>query len=207
MASIKTCVCRILKYNCRFRNLRVRSYGSLFHRPRLWNLEKIPTVISKYHFIWHSTFRQIPAEISVAQKFENNELHLSWLWRPIEMLRQTSPKVRYRELDVFKILESFEELFRICFGFFWNFFWIFIGKFVGNFLEFFWRNFFWRNFLGGIFLEEFFGRNFLGRFFERFVFGEEFFGRNSLFTLELICLSRFWFLSRFLSQSKEGRKE
>ena len=90
-------------------------------------------------------------------------------------------------------------------------------------MEFFGRNIFLRIFFDGIFLVEFFGRKFLGGFFwEDFLrgffgrifwggflggfFWEEFFGRNSLFTLELTCLSRFWFLSRFCL-NKEGRKD
>ena len=64
------------------------------------------------------------------------------------------------------------------------------------------KEFFARNFLRGIFLEEFFERNILGGFFWRNFWGEEFFGRNHLFKViwiwkGLICLSRFWFLSRF----------
>ena len=69
-------------------------------------------------------------------------------------------------------------------------------KLLGIFLEIFLEDFF-----GGMFLEECFGRNFFGGFFR-----EDFFGRNSLFALELICLSRFWFLSRFCLKAEEGRK-
>ena len=67
------------------------------------------------------------------------------------------------------------------------------------------------DFFGGL---DSFGRNFFGE-----IFLVDFFGRNSLFTLlksyklfeygkELICLSRFWFLSRFClngEERKEGR--
>jgi hypothetical protein len=60
--------------------------------------------------------------------------------------------VRCRELDIFKNL-----------GFFWEIF--------GNFEEIFGRKIlggiFGRNILGGIFWEEFFGRNFLGGIFGR----------------------------------------
>ena len=65
--------------------------------------------------------------------------------------------------------------------------------------------------MGGIFGGEIFGRNFWeeflgGNFWEEF--WEEFLGgvlwRNSLFTLELTCLSRIWFLSRFCLNG-EGR--
>ena len=73
--------------------------------------------------------------------------------------------------------------------------------------EFFWRNFFGGIFLEDFFWEDFFGRIFLGGLFRRNFFGriiwEEFFGRNSLFTLELTCLSRFGFLSRFCLNGEE----
>jgi hypothetical protein len=49
-----------------------------------------------------------------------------------------------RELDIFKIL-----------GFFWEIF----GNFLGGI---FWKEFFGRKFLGGILCEEFFWGNFLG---------------------------------------------
>ena len=63
--------------------------------------------------------------------------------------------------------------------------------FLRIFLEFF------GNFLGGFFLEDFFGR---------IVFGEIL--CFILMQKKLICLSRFWFLSRFcLKARKEGRKE
>ena len=94
------------------------------------------------------------------------------------------------------------------------------NHFSWNFLEFFWNNlgilleFFWRIFLedffDGIFLVEFFGRHFLGGFFWENFFGRIFLGGIFLGGLlrgvqqkviwiwkELICLSRFWFLSRF----------
>jgi hypothetical protein len=71
----------------------------------------------------------------------------------------------------------------------------FFFKFSGNFSEEFLEEIFWRNFFGGIFWRIFLGGLFGG-----------FFGRNSLFTLELTCLSRFWFLSRFCLNG-EGRKE
>ena len=72
--------------------------------------------------------------------------------------------------------------------------------------------FFWRRFFGGIFWEKCFGsifwEDFLGGFFWKDYlggfFGEEFSGRNSLCALELTCISRFWFLSRFWGN---GRKE
>ena len=56
-----------------------------------------------------------------------------------------------------------------------------------------------------IFLVEFYGRIFCEDFLGGLLGG--FFGRNSLFTLELICLSKFWFFVKILSKSKEGRKE
>ena len=98
--------------------------------------------------------------------------------------------------------------------------WIFqnLRNFFRNCLEIFLEEFLWQNFLGGIF-----ERNFLrgfywedlflgGLFFGRIVFWEDCFlggffwedfwedsfGMNSLFTLELTCLSRFWFLSSSL---------
>ena len=55
----------------------------------------------------------------------------------------------------------------------------------------------------GKFFEGFFWRNFFGRIFFGEIFWEDFFGRNSLFTLELTCLSRFWFLSRFCLNGEE----
>ena len=63
-----------------------------------------------------------------------------------------------------------------------------------------------RNFFGG-----FFRRIFSEDFFERIFLGGGFSGRNSLFALELIGLSRFWFfsrfwfLSRFCLNAEEGR--
>ena len=101
-------------------------------------------------------------------------------------------------------------------SFFKGFFLEFLGEFFWNFLDnffggMFMKEFFARNFLRGIFLEEFFERNILGGFFWRNFWGEEFFGRNHLFKViwiwkGLICLSRFWFLSRFCLKSR-GRKE
>ena len=72
-----------------------------------------------------------------------------------------------RELDIFKILGIFEELF----GNFLDF-WRNLSK---NFLELF-GGFFGRNVLGEMFLEEFFERKFLGEillggFFWRKIFG------------------------------------
>ena len=69
-------------------------------------------------------------------------------------------QVRYKELDIFKILQKFWDIFWKFFGFFWEFF----GNFLGGFL-------------GGIFLEEFFGKIFLEEFFLRGFFWEDFFGR------------------------------
>ena len=75
--------------------------------------------------------------------------------------------------------------------------------------------FFWKDFLGGFFWEDFSGgfvrRNFLEDFFGGLLggfFWEEFLRRSSLFTLELTCLSRFWFLSRFWGNDtrKEGSR-
>jgi hypothetical protein len=68
---------------------------------------------------------------------------------------------------------------------------------ISKILGFFGKSFviFW------IFSGDFFLGIFLGGFF-----WEGFFGRNSLLTLELICLSRFWFLSRFCLNG-EGRKK
>ena len=80
--------------------------------------------------------------------------------------------------------------FWVFFGNCWGIFGIFL-KLLGNFSE----GFFWKDFLGGFFWEDF-----LGGFFGRII------GRNSLFTLELTCLSRFWFSSRFWGNG-EGRKE
>ena len=77
-------------------------------------------------------------------------------------------------------------------------------KLFGTFLDFFGNC--WE-FFGGIFWEKFFGRIFLGGFLGGFFwegYWEDFFGRNSLFILELTCLSRFWFLSRFWGNG-EGR--
>ena len=97
--------------------------------------------------------------------------------------------MRYRELDIFKILGIFLEIVLN--------FWDFLGKFF---------RIFGRNFLG-IFekiLEDFFGRNVLSEIFARILFGgiylEESFWRR-------ICLSRFWFLSRFClkARRKEGK--
>ena len=93
-------------------------------------------------------------------------------------------------------------------------------KFLGNFSEgFFWKNFFAeffeRNFFGGFFWEDFlrgfFWRIFLEDFFGGLLggfFWEEFLRRRSLFTLELTCLSGFWFLSRFWGNDtrKEGSR-
>jgi hypothetical protein len=68
--------------------------------------------------------------------------------------------VRCRELDIFKILGIFRNIF---------------GIFGGIFLE---------DFFGGMFLEEFFGRTFLrGLNFLGKLFGRHFLWRNSLFTL------------------------
>ena len=90
-------------------------------------------------------------------------------------------------------------------GIFWETFFGRIWNFLGGF---FWENFYRRN-IERIFLTEFFGRNVLGGYFGKIFLGgflwEEFFGRtferNSkkiiLILKELICLSRFWFLSRF----------
>ena len=80
--------------------------------------------------------------------------------------------------------------------------------------EFFGRIFFGGIFFGRIFLEEFFGRNFLEGFLGGFL-GGLFFLRNSLggiirlilLSKELICLSRFWFLSKFCLKAEKGRKE
>ena len=58
-----------------------------------------------------------------------------------------------------------------------------------------------RIFFGGFFFKDFFEGFFLEDYWE------DFFGRNSLFTLELTCLSRFWFFSRFWGNGEEGRKE
>ena len=95
--------------------------------------------------------------------------------------------MRYRELDIFKILGIFLEIVLN--------FWDFLRKFF---------RIFGRNFLG-IFekiLEDFFGRNVLSEIFARILFGgiylEESFWRR-------ICLSRFWFLSRFCLKAR--RKE
>ena len=81
----------------------------------------------------------------------------------------------------------------------------------------FWEEFFGKNFLEEV-LEGIFGRFFLGGFFGM-IFWEDFFWKvffrmNSLLTLlklfeykkGLICLSRFWFLSRRKEERKEGRK-
>ena len=69
----------------------------------------------------------------------------------------------------------------------------FLEKLFGNFMDFW--GIFWSKFFGGFFWEKFFGR----------IFWEGFFGRNSLFTLELTCLSKFWFLSRSWG-NKEGSR-
>ena len=81
-------------------------------------------------------------------------------------------QVWWRELDTFKILEIFWEIF-------WKF-WEFLREFFWNFFG----GFFWRNLFGGIFWERFYGRIFL----------EEFFGRNYLLEInkELMFLSRVW---------------
>ena len=100
-----------------------------------------------------------------------------------------------KKLDILKILAIFWWIVLKLFGFFcklWGNFFIFFLKFSGNFP----KGYFWR-----IFLAEFFWRNFLGE-----IFWEEFSVRNSLFTLELTCLSRFWFLSRFCLNGEEGRR-
>ena len=68
----------------------------------------------------------------------------------------------------------------------------------------FFERIFGRNCFGGNFQEEIFERIFSGIFWEFFgrifweeLFWEELFWRNSLFRKELICWSRFWFISRF----------
>jgi cytosine/uracil/thiamine/allantoin permease len=62
------------------------------------------------------------------------------------------------------------------------------------------EGFFGRNFLGGIYCE-----NFFGRIFGRIVFGGTLWEEFILMQKELICLSRFWFLSRFWVKA-EGKK-
>ena len=93
------------------------------------------------------------------------------------------------------IFSKSQEFFDKLLGIFWIFRGIFL-EFLKNF-GLFLEVFFLRNFFGGIFWEEFFER----------IFWEDFFGRsfvrNSLFTLELTCLSRFWFLSRFCLKGEE----
>ena len=74
-------------------------------------------------------------------------------------------------------------------GIFWEFFWSIFGKdFLcrngGFFVQNLFGEFFWEDFMGGFFLVRIFGRKFM-------------------FTLELICLSRFWFLSRFCLNGEE----
>ena len=95
--------------------------------------------------------------------------------------------MRCRELDIFKILGIFCECLEIFRIFFRNCCGIFGGII-------------WRKCLREIFLEDFLVRIFLEDFFEGLLggfFWEEFLMSSSLFTLELTCLSRFWFLSRF----------
>jgi hypothetical protein len=103
---------------------------------------------------------------------------------------------KHDSVNLRNFLRNCLEIFGKFLKFFVNFFGGIFLKFFGNFSEEFLEEFFWRNFFGGIFLEEFFGRNFSGGFF-----WEEFFGRiiRRIFweELELTCLSRFWFLSRF----------
>ena len=62
-------------------------------------------------------------------------------------------QVRWRELDTFKILEKFWEIFWKCFGFLRGIF----GEFFGRI--------FWEDFFGEIFWEDFLGEFFLGGFF------------------------------------------
>ena len=63
---------------------------------------KFLSIWSKYHqwyqniTLWHSNIWQNPAEITLAQKFENNKLLLRLLWWPIETLHimlKNCPKV------------------------------------------------------------------------------------------------------------------
>ena len=121
--------------------------------------------------------------------------------------------VRYRELDIFKILEFFLDFFGNFFGNFLEFFWNFFGNFGGILLqdffggillaEFVFEEFFERNFLWGFSLG---GRIFLGGFFGRI------FGRNSL--AGILCLHWNWlvchdfvFFSRFFLNKEGGRKD
>ena len=117
------------------------------------------------------------------QKFSNSE---DVRVRKDECLENTSPKgfsaskCNVGNWIVSKSLEYFKKLFGIVldfFGNFWNFF--------GNFWNFF-----------GTFLRIFLVGSF-GRIIGR-IFWKEFFGRNSLFTVELICLSRFGFCQGFV---------
>ena len=78
----------------------------------------------------------------------------------------------------------------LCFsGFFFGFFGIFFGIFLEFFCNVFgtFLDFFWQDILGGFFWDDSFGRIFWGGFLVYFI----------LMQKELICLSKFWFLSRF----------
>ena len=124
----------------------------------------------------------------------------------------------WRKLREF-VLEIFWEIF---WEFFWRMFWriffdgIFLVEFFGRnifggffgriFLGgFLWEDFFLQNFSSGIFWEKCFGRIFwediFGRIFMGGIFWEDFFKgiqQKVIWILkELICWSRFWFLSRF----------
>ena len=73
--------------------------------------------------------------------------------------------MRCRELDIFKILEFFWEIFRNFFGIIWR---IFLEEFFGRI---FWEEFFGRNFLEGIFWEKFLGGFFWDKKFTKFYYG------------------------------------
>ena len=128
-------------------------------------------------------------------------------------------------LDIFKVnflCQQAQKGFRppsaifVIWEIFWRIFWrIFSG-------EIFWQDFYRRNFgrffFDRIFLVELFGRIFwediFGRIFMGGIFWEDFWGsflggiqQKVIWILkELICLSIFWFLSRFwVKERKEGK--
>ena len=83
--------------------------------------------------------------------------------------------MRCRELDIFKVLNFFEN----CLEFFWKFFW-----------EFFWR----------IFWEEFFGTIFLGGFFQ-----EDFFFWKNRYLADSVNLLSLYILPKTQRHSESGR--